>query len=184
MYSLDNVSIKSYPDNLEEYRADKELSGLYLIYKERFKKDYPEYYKFIKEAQDKFYSSSVKDITMGVDYGFYHQMARQIIDHKCKHIVEYGPGFTTLLLHRIVQDLDWEAKVYSYEDNKTSISFKPYQKKDGTPAFSFGVTRNSANKFGIGVEMSEAYNLLEFCKFYLQELYIHRLTKNNSFRDK
>ena len=67
---------------------------------------------------------------------------------------------------------------------KTSISFKPYQKKNGTPAFSFGVTRNSANKFGIGVEMSEAYNLLEFCKFYLQELYIHRLTKNNSLRDK
>lgn len=118
MYSLDKVSIKSYSYNLEEYRADKELSGLYLMYKDRFKKDYPEYYKFIKQAQDKFYTSSVKDITMGVDYGFYHLMARHIIDHKCKHIVEYGPGFTTLLLHRIVQDLDYEVKVYSYEDNK------------------------------------------------------------------
>ena len=118
MYSLDNVLIKSYTDNLGEYRADKELSGLYLMYKERFKKDYPEYYKFINEAQDKFYSSSVKDITMGVDYGFYHLMTRQIIDHECKHIIEYGPGFTTLLLHRIVQDLDYEVKVYSYEDNE------------------------------------------------------------------
>ena len=72
---------------------------------------------------------------------------------------------------------------HSYEDNKTSISFKPYKKKDGTEAFSFGVTRNSANKFGIGVEMSEAYGLREFLKFYLQELYIYRLSKNKEFRN-
>ena len=72
---------------------------------------------------------------------------------------------------------------HSYEDNKTSISFKPYKKKDGTDAFSFGVTRNSANKFGIGVEMSEAYGLREFLKFYLQELYICRLSKNKEFRN-
>ena len=67
---------------------------------------------------------------------------------------------------------------HSYEDNKTSISFKPYTKKDGTEACSFGVTRNSTNKFGIGVEMSEAYGLLEFCKMFLQELYTCRLMKN------
>ena len=72
---------------------------------------------------------------------------------------------------------------HSYEDNKTSISFKPYKKKDGAAAFSFGVTRNSANKFGIGVEMSEAYGLREFLKFYLQELYIFRLSKNKEFRN-
>ena len=71
---------------------------------------------------------------------------------------------------------------HSYEDNKTSILFKPYTKKDGSKAFSFGVTRNSANKFGIGVEMSEAYCLREFLKFYLQELYIYRLSKNKSFK--
>ena len=72
---------------------------------------------------------------------------------------------------------------HSYDDNKTSISFKPYKKKDNTDAFSLGVTRNSANKFGIGVEMSEAYGLREFLKFYLQELYIHRLSKNKEFRN-
>ena len=58
-----------------------------------------------------------------------------------------------------------------------------HKKKDGTDAFSFGVTRNSANKFGIGVEMSEAYGLREFLKFYLQELYIYRLSKNKEFRN-
>jgi|TARA_R100000482_G_C5115683_1_gene142918 hypothetical protein len=72
---------------------------------------------------------------------------------------------------------------HSYQDNKTSISFKPYTKKDGTKAFSFGVTRNSANKFGIGVEMSEAYGLLEFCRVYLQELYLHRLEKAKSYKE-
>ena len=72
---------------------------------------------------------------------------------------------------------------HSFQDNKTSISFKPYSKKDGTKAFSFGVTRNSANKFGIGVEMSEAYGLLEFLKIYLQELYLHRLQKTKEYRE-
>ena len=72
---------------------------------------------------------------------------------------------------------------HSFQDNKTSISFKPYSKKDGTKAFSFGVTRNSANKFGIGVEMSEAYGLLEFLKIYLQELYLLRLQKTKEYRE-
>ena len=80
-------------------------------------------------------------------------------------------------IHAIEKYTEFSA-FHSYEDNKTSISFKPYQKKDGAKAFSFGVTRNSANKFGIGVEMSEGYMLLEFCKFFLQELYAFRLQNN------
>ena len=71
---------------------------------------------------------------------------------------------------------------HSFQDNKTSISFKPYRKKDGTKAFSFGITRNSANKFGIGVEMSEAYGLLEFLKVFLQELYLYRLQKTKEYK--
>ena len=82
-----------------------------------------------------------------------------------------------------IEKYDQFSAFHSYEDNKTSISFKPYKKKDGADAFSFGVTRNSANKFGIGVEVSEAYGLREFLKFYLQELYICRLSKNKAFKD-
>ena len=85
-------------------------------------------------------------------------------------------------IHSIEKYKDFSA-FHSYEDNKTQILFKPYTKKDGTEAFSFGVTRNSANKFGIGIEMSEAYCLREFLGFFLQELYIHRLSKNKEFRD-
>tara|TARA_R110002020_G_scaffold137259_4_gene306173 strand:+ start:177 stop:659 length:483 start_codon:yes stop_codon:yes gene_type:complete len=87
------------------------------------------------------------------------------------------------LIYAIEKYTDFSA-FHSFDDNKTSISFKPYAKKDGTKAYSFGVTRNSANKFGIGVEMSEAYLLKEFLSFYLQELYIHRLQKNQSLRNK
>ena len=85
--------------------------------------------------------------------------------------VEVG-GF----IYAIEKYTDFSA-FHSFEDNKTQISFKPYKKKDGSDAFSFGVTRNSVNKFGIGVEMSEAYVLREFLTFYLQELYINRLQK-------
>jgi hypothetical protein len=68
---------------------------------------------------------------------------------------------------------------HTYEDNKTTISFKPYTKKDGKKAFSFTITRNSANKFGMGVEMSEAYALRQFFKFALNEIYKERQSAND-----
>ena len=67
---------------------------------------------------------------------------------------------------------------HTYEENKTAISFKPYTKKNGQKAFSFSITRNSANKFGIGVEMSEAYSLCQFFKFALNEIYYFRQAAN------
>jgi len=63
---------------------------------------------------------------------------------------------------------------HSFDDNKTSISLAPYTKKDGTKAFSFSVTRNSANKFGIGLEMSEAYLLAEYFKYVIKEIFDFR----------
>jgi hypothetical protein len=56
---------------------------------------------------------------------------------------------------------------HSFEDNKTGISLNPYSKNDGSKAFSFSVTRNSSNKFGMGLEMSEAYTLAQYFKFVL-----------------
>jgi hypothetical protein len=68
---------------------------------------------------------------------------------------------------------------HTYEDNKTAITFKPYTKKNGQKAFSFSITRNSANKFGMGVEMSEAYALCQFFKFSLNEIYYTRQSAND-----
>ncbi len=73
---------------------------------------------------------------------------------------------------------------HSYEENKTQISFKPWLREGRENAFSFGIVRNSTNKFGIGVEMSESYCLLEFLKFALQELYAFRFTKNQELKSR
>jgi hypothetical protein len=81
------------------------------------------------------------------------------------------------LIYAIEQYAEFSA-FHTYEDNKTAISFKPYTKKSGQKAFSFSVTRNSANKFGIGLEMSEAYSLAQFFKFALNKIYSFRLSLN------
>lgn len=80
-------------------------------------------------------------------------------------------------IYAIEQYVDFST-FHTYEENKTSISFKPYTKKNGQKAFSFGVVRNSANKFGIGLEMSEAYSLLQFFKFTLNQIYSFRISSN------
>jgi hypothetical protein len=72
---------------------------------------------------------------------------------------------------------------HSHETNKTAISFKPYEKNDGTKAFSFSITKNSALKFGIGIEPSEAYAVREFCKMVLQKLYETRTNAQMQNRD-
>jgi len=66
---------------------------------------------------------------------------------------------------------------HSFDDNSTGISLSPYSKKDGTKAFSFTVTRNSSNKFGIGIEMSEAYSLSQYFKFVLESIFEYMVKK-------
>ena len=66
---------------------------------------------------------------------------------------------------------------HSFDDNSTGISLSPYSKKDGTNAFSFTVTRNSSNKFGMGIEMSEAYSLSQYFKFVLESIFEYRVKK-------
>lgn len=80
-------------------------------------------------------------------------------------------------IYAIEQYIEFSA-FHTYEENKTAISFKPYTKKNGQKAFSFSVTRNSANKFGIGLEMSEAYSLVQFFKFALNKIYSFRVSSN------
>lgn len=63
---------------------------------------------------------------------------------------------------------------HSFDDMKTAISLKPYTKANGGDAFSFSVSRNSASKFGIGLEMAEAYLLVEFFRYVLNELFLYR----------
>ena len=98
---------------IKEYRLEKDdLTQL-----NRYKEHYPEYFEFIDEYQRRFYDRDDTEVTMGTDYGFYFGLTNYILENKPKHIVEYGPGFTTLLMHRIAQDLDYKLEVTSYEND-------------------------------------------------------------------
>jgi hypothetical protein len=72
---------------------------------------------------------------------------------------------------------------HSYGENKTAISFKPYTKHDGSKAFSFSISKNSALKFGIGIEMGEAYAIREFLKHALIKIFNFREPDQNSYRE-
>ena len=73
------------------------------------------------------------------------------------------------ILHAIEEYEEFSA-FHTLNDNKTTISFKPYEKKDGKKAFSLTVTRNSTLKFGIGIEMGEARLLKALMELYLVKL--------------
>lgn len=104
-----------------EYRFEKDNSfndNLKKSYKQIYQEKYPEYFAFIEEFQSKFYEHCSDDMTMGCDYSLYIHLTDHIFRFKPKHLIEYGPGFTTVLLHRISQDIDWGMKVFSYEDDE------------------------------------------------------------------
>ena len=63
---------------------------------------------------------------------------------------------------------------HTFDENKTQISFKPYTKQNGAKAFSFSISRNGNQKFGIGIELGEAESLSEFLKFTLNQIYSNR----------
>jgi len=65
------------------------------------------------------------------------------------------------LIHAIRVYGDWKA-FHSFQENKTQISWNRYTKKDGGQAFSFSISRNGNQKFGMGVELSEAETLRVF----------------------
>ena len=73
----------------------------------------------------------------------------------------------------------------SFEDNKTSIKFVPWDKKTKIksgdqekyvtlPAFGVTFTRNGNQTFRIPIEPGEVENLKEFFRYYLSNLYDYR----------
>lgn len=67
---------------------------------------------------------------------------------------------------------------HSFEENKTTIQFKPYTKNNGAKAFSLSVTKNSALKFGVGIEVGEAYTIREFFKSVLARTFDFRISNS------
>ena len=74
------------------------------------------------------------------------------------------------LIHAIRTYNEWKA-FHSFEENKTQISWTRYKKKDGVDAFSFSVSRNGNQKFGMGVELAEAETLRVFLEICLVKIF-------------
>ena len=74
------------------------------------------------------------------------------------------------IIHAIEKYTDFSA-YHTYNDDKTSISFKPYQKNNGSDAWSFGIIKNSTLKFGIGIEIGEARTLKSLLEIFLAKLF-------------
>lgn len=98
---------------VKQFRVEGEKDGTRP--QNKLKNDYPELYEYMHELHSKFNRHKASTMTMGCSYGFYRDIARNIFGEKPKHLIEYGPGFTTLLLHKISEIADWDMKVYSYE---------------------------------------------------------------------
>ena len=60
---------------------------------------------------------------------------------------------------------------HTFNEDKTTISFKPYTKQNGAQAFSFSIIKNQTMKFGIGIELSEARTLKSFMEMFLFEFF-------------
>jgi hypothetical protein len=74
------------------------------------------------------------------------------------------------LIHAIRTYSEWKA-FHSFEENKTQISWTRYKKKDNSDAFSFSVSRNGNQKFGMGVELAEAEALRVFLESCLVKIF-------------
>jgi len=73
------------------------------------------------------------------------------------------------IIHAIRTYGDWKA-FHTFQENKTQISWTRYTKKDGGQAFSFSISRNGNQKFGMGVELSEAETLRVFLESSLVKI--------------
>jgi hypothetical protein len=79
-------------------------------------------------------------------------------------------GEAGAILDSIEKYTEWSA-YHTYNEDKTTMSFKPYTKPNGVDAWSFGVIKNSTLKFGIGIEKGEARTLKTLLELYLVKLF-------------
>ena len=68
-------------------------------------------------------------------------------------------------------DEDGFSAFHTFGDDKTTISFKPYTKKDGKKAFSLTLKKNGALQIGMGVEKGEAESLRVLFEMALGEMF-------------
>lgn len=83
---------------------------------DKYRLIYPQYCQYMLDLHAKYDNKPKNEFPMGADYGFYFEITEKIIKNKYKHIIEYGSGFTTMLLHHIKHSVDWDIQYTSYEN--------------------------------------------------------------------
>ena len=81
-----------------------------------WKKRFPLYHDMMEEFHSKFDDIPKEQVSTGGTYSWYRKIALFITKFKPKHIIEYGPGFSTYLISKVIKDLDYNIKFTSYED--------------------------------------------------------------------
>jgi len=69
---------------------------------------------------------------------------------------------------------------HSFDDNKTQISLKPWEKSDGTRAFGLRITRNSTDVFKLPIEPGEAVVIRQFLIFCMNKKFVLDEKKKDS----
>lgn len=73
---------------------------------------------FQKEHSEKGYN-----VSTGIDNEDYRLLYDYIIEHKPKHIVEYGSGYSTWFLYNVINDLNLNTKLTSYENDTVFYNY-------------------------------------------------------------
>lgn len=88
---------------------------------DEFLAEYPDHCNYMKELHDKYDSWEKSAFACGAHFQMYHEIVRKIVENKCKHVIEYGAGFTTQLLEFTRANLDWEMEFYSYDMHQNYV---------------------------------------------------------------
>jgi|TARA_R100000030_G_scaffold91157_1_gene76101 hypothetical protein len=102
--------------NIKEYReTENNKSGG----TELFMSEYPLYCQYMLDIHEQYGHLDYHGPNpVGAHFKFYHSQVKKILEQKLQHVIEYGAGFTTLLLHKIKHTVDWNFEYYSYENIK------------------------------------------------------------------
>jgi len=89
------------------------------LVKELWKLDpYLYYYDWLQEFRSNWKWQEGDKFPAGCNEDDYIYIIDYIYKHRPKHIVEYGSGWTTMLIDKVITNLDYGAEFISFEDNE------------------------------------------------------------------
>lgn len=85
-------------------------------------KKYPKYYDFLQSFHDGYNKlkdkNNLSPTLAGCDDDDYVYFIEYINEKRPKHIVEYGSGWSTMIIDKVITDLDYGAEFISFEEDE------------------------------------------------------------------